>query len=87
MAIFMWWFMLGVIFMIIPGKKGINFYMCTGEDPRNDEYSYKKVSFYINNVQNHDMVTRNNKGMTLSLYYVMSSIRAAGLTVEDSFTY
>ena len=39
----MWWFMLAVTFMIIPGKKGINFYMCTGEDPNNDDYAFKKV--------------------------------------------
>ena len=30
--------------MIIPGKLGINYYMCTGEDPRSDYYSTKKVS-------------------------------------------
>ena len=32
----------GLTFMIIPGKSGINYYMCTGEDPIIDPYSTKK---------------------------------------------
>ena len=33
--------------MILPGKKGINYYMCTGENPSNDFYSTKKVRVII----------------------------------------
>jgi hypothetical protein len=33
--------------MILPGKKGINYYMCTGENPINDFYSTKKVRVII----------------------------------------
>ena len=42
-AIILWWLLFGCTFMILPGKKGINYYMCTGENPSNDFYSTKKV--------------------------------------------
>ena len=29
--------------MLSPGKHGVNFYMCSGEDPRIDPYDYGKV--------------------------------------------
>ena len=43
LVIFMGWVIFGFIFMMLPGKKGINYYMCTGENPENDPYSQKKV--------------------------------------------
>ena len=33
----------GIVFMLIPGKYGVNFYMCTGDHPSKDFYNYKKV--------------------------------------------
>ena len=44
MSVGIWSLLYGITFMIIPGKLGINYYMCTGEDPRSDYYSTKKVS-------------------------------------------
>ena len=40
-------FILALINNVVPGKFGINYYMCSGEDPRNYEYLGKKV-IYIN---------------------------------------
>ena len=40
--------MIGFLYMLSPGKHGVNFYMCLGEDPRIDPYDYGKVfSFAI----------------------------------------
>ena len=47
-AIILWWLLFGCTFMILPGKKGINYYMCTGENPSNDFYSTKKVRVVCN---------------------------------------
>ena len=33
----------GIVFMVIPGQMAVNFYMCTGQDPRVDFYTFKKV--------------------------------------------
>ena len=46
-AIILWWLLFGCTFMILPGKKGINYYMCTGENPRYDLYTTKKVRVII----------------------------------------
>ena len=35
--------LIGFLFMLSPGKHGVNFYMCSGEDPRIDPYDYGKV--------------------------------------------
>ena len=43
--IFLVWIAFDFVYMYLPGKKGINYYMCTGEDPAIDEYQYKKVQF------------------------------------------
>ena len=43
LTILLLWLIYDITFMIMPGKMGINYYMCTGEDPRNDIYAYKKV--------------------------------------------
>ena len=43
LTIFFLWLLFGCTFLILPGKKGINYYMCTGENPRNDFYTTKKV--------------------------------------------
>ena len=40
-----WTFIYGLVFMEIPGKMPINYYMCTGEDPKTDFYTQKKVIF------------------------------------------
>ena len=37
----------GFIYIMIPGKMPINYYICTGEDPDVDPYTFKKVSFYF----------------------------------------
>ena len=47
-TIFLLWLLFGCTFMILPGKKGINYYMCTGENPTNDIYSTQKVRVLIN---------------------------------------
>ena len=47
LTIFMCWAIFGYIFMMLPGKKGINYYMCTGENPENDPYLEKKVKSVI----------------------------------------
>ena len=44
LSVGIWSILYGITFMIIPGKLGTNYYMCTGEDPRSDYYSTKKVS-------------------------------------------
>ena len=31
--------------MTIPGKHGVNFYICLGEDTENDPYDFAKVRF------------------------------------------
>ena len=38
-----WTIFYGITFMVMPGKLGTNYYMCAGEDPRNDYYTTKKV--------------------------------------------
>ena len=43
LVVSMLWILIDILFMISPGKKGINYYMCTGENPRIDVYSHKKV--------------------------------------------
>lgn len=43
LSVSLWAFLYGVIFMTLPGKMGINYYMCTGENPNVDYYSFKKV--------------------------------------------
>ena len=43
LSVGIWSILYGITFMIIPGKLGTNYYMCTGEDPRSDYYSTKKV--------------------------------------------
>ena len=40
-----WAFIYGLVFMKIPGKMPINYYMCTGKDPKTDFYTQKKVIF------------------------------------------
>ena len=33
------------LFMTIPGKHGVNFYICLGKDTENDPYDFAKVRF------------------------------------------
>ena len=40
-------FMIGLLYMLSPGKQGVNFYMCLGENPLVDPYDYGKVSICI----------------------------------------
>ena len=47
MAVPLWWLLFGLIFMMLPGKNGINYYICTGENPKNDPYSVNKVRYYF----------------------------------------
>ena len=42
LSVGIWSILYGISFMIIPGKLGTNYYMCTGEDPRSDYYTTKK---------------------------------------------
>ena len=46
-----WTLLYGITFMVMPGKLSTNYYMCTGEDPRNDYYTTKKVKgdFHLRN--------------------------------------
>lgn len=37
-------FTASLIFMVIPGKMGVNYYMCIGEDPQIDSFNFGKVS-------------------------------------------
>ena len=39
----MFWILYALVFMLLPGKMSLNYYMCTGEDPDKDFYQYKKV--------------------------------------------
>lgn len=39
----MFWILYALVFMLLPGKTSMNYYMCTGEDPDKDFYQYKKV--------------------------------------------
>ena len=34
------------LFMLIPGKHGINYYICLGINPEVDPYNYEKVKLY-----------------------------------------
>ena len=43
----LWSLIYGIFYMVIPGKHGINYYMCTGENPANDTYDFKKVPNYF----------------------------------------
>ena len=37
------WILYGLTYLALPGKMGLNYYMCTGDNPRVDPYDYKKV--------------------------------------------
>ena len=43
LSVGVWSILYGITFMVMPGKLGTNYYMCAGEDPRNDYYTTKKV--------------------------------------------
>ncbi len=37
------WILYGLTYLALPGKMGLNYYMCTGDNPRVDPYDKKKV--------------------------------------------
>ena len=43
LSVGVWSILYGITFMVMPGKLGTNYYMCAGEDPRNDYYTTKRV--------------------------------------------
>ena len=43
LSVSIWCFLYGLTFMALPGKMALNYYMCSGEDPAVDFYSYNKV--------------------------------------------
>ena len=53
----MFWILYDLVFMLLPGKMSLNYYMCTGEDPDKDFYQYKKVLIVIRAyLKHHDLI-------------------------------
>ena len=68
----MFWILYALVFMLLPGKTSLNYYMCTGEDPDKDFYQYKKVLIVTQAYfKHHDLI----KGpSTIPLYSLVFSV-------------
>lgn len=84
MAIVMIWLMYGLVYMHIPGKMGINYYMCTGQDPRVDIHSHKKVSTKLTMSRTNEPTTDSSSPRS---FLSMSSFLQPLFASMPSFTY
>ena len=50
MSIFMFSSIMGYLFMEVPGKYAINYYMCLGVSPDQDPYDYDKVIILLKSI-------------------------------------
>ena len=84
----MFWILYDLVFMLLPGKMSLNYYMCTGEDPDKDFYRYKKVLIVIRAyLKHHDLINDlSTIQSTFLLLYLQFPINAI-LPVITALTY